>query len=312
MSTGGSTKAVVAALLANLGITLGKLVAFVFTGSTSMLAESVHSFADSGNQVLLLVGGKRAKKEATPLHPFGYGRERYFWAFVVAIILFTLGALFAIYEGVHKIQHPEPIENAAWAIGVLTFAIALETLSFRTAVIEANHVRSNVSWPKFLKRSKIPELPVILLEDFGALLGLLLALIAVSLAIVTGNGVWDGVGSLCIGSLLFVIAVFLAIEMKSLLIGEAAAPEVETEIVMAIEESEPVVALIHLRTQHLGPDELLVSAKVEFGEDLRMQELATAIDVVEGNIRGRVPTARYLFIEPDIHRYRSDAAQREV
>lgn len=302
MSAGGSSKAIVAAFLANLGIAISKFVAFLFTGSTSMLAESVHSLADTGNQGLLLLGGKRAKRAATPLHQFGYGRERFFWAFVVAIILFSVGALFAIYEGVHKIQHPEPIESAGWAIGVLLAAIGLEGFSFRTAIVEANHVRHGAPWRNFVQRSKSPELPVVLLEDAGALLGLLLALGAVVTAIVTGNPVWDGIGTFTIGLLLFVIAIVLAVEMKSLLIGEAAAPEVEQAIRTAIDSSEHADGVIHLRTEHIGPEDLLVVAKVAFPGDMCLRDVAAEVDAVEIDIRASVPEARMIFIEPDVRR----------
>jgi cation diffusion facilitator family transporter len=293
---------VLAAMLANLGIALAKMIAFVITRSSSMLAESVHSLADTGNQVLLLVGAARARKEATPLHPFGYGRERYFWAFVVAIILFTLGAMFAMYEGVEKILNPHEIESPQWAIGTLLVAMVLEGWSFRTARHESTALKGNCTWVQFIRRSKVPELPVVLLEDSGALVGLVIALVAIVVSIVTENGVWDGVGSLVIGMLLFFIALVLAIEMKSLLIGEAADPAVEEQIVAAIEESDAVVSLIHLRTEHLGPEDLLVVAKVEFEGDLVMRDLADQVDVVEANIRARVPTARLLFIEPDVRR----------
>jgi cation diffusion facilitator family transporter len=303
MSAGGeSNRAVVAALLANLGIAIAKVVGFVFTRSAALLAEAVHSFADTGNQVLLLVGAHRAKREATPLHPFGFGRERYFWAFVVAIVLFTLGAAFAIYEGIEKVLHPHELESPQWAVGILIVAILLESLSFRTAIRESNKLRRQASWPSFIRNAKVPELPVVLLEDFGALVGLVLALAAVLLAIITGNGVWDGVGSLCIGTLLGVIAAILAAEMKSLLIGESADPEVEEQIVAAIEEAGSVVSLIHLRTEHIGPEELLVAAKVEFSPDLAVRDLAAAIDEVEGRLRDAVPAAEIVFIEPDVRR----------
>jgi len=302
MSAGGSNKAIIAAFLANLGISIAKFIAFLFTGATSMLAESVHSLADTGNQALLLLGGKRSKKTATPLHQFGFGRERYFWSFVVAIVLFTVGAMFAMYEGVHKIQHPEKLDSPQWAFGVLIVAIGLESYSFRTAIVEANRVRGKASWSHFIRRSKAPELPVVLLEDFGALIGLVLALSAVSLTVVTGNPVWDGYGTLSIGLLLFVIAIVLAIEMKSLLIGEAAAPEDEAAIKAAIETSTAAESLIHLRTEHIGPDEVLVVAKVAFPADMRLREIAAAVDEIEASIRVGVPEATLVFIEPDIHR----------
>lgn len=305
MSAGGSTKAIIAAFLANLGIAIAKFVAFLFTGSASMLAESVHSLADTGNQGLLLLGGKKAKKEATPLHQFGFGRERYFWAFVVSIILFTLGGLFAMYEGVHKIETAHEhhgIEGAPWAIGVLLVAIVLEGFSFRTAINEANHVRRGASWASFIRRSKSPELPVVILEDFGALIGLVLALGAVVLSVVTGNAVFDGIGTLCIGVLLFIIAIVLSVEMKSLLIGEAAAPEDEDQITAAIDGHALSGGVIHLRTEHIGPDELLVVAKVAFAADLTLAEVAAAVDEIEVAIRAQVPEATVIAIEPDVRR----------
>ena len=302
MSASGGTKAILAALLANAGIALAKFGAFVITGSSSMLAEGVHSVADTSNQALLLLGGKKAKKAPTTIHPFGFGRERYFWSFVVSIILFTLGALFAIYEGEEKIRHPHELESAAVAIGVLLIAICLETFSFVTAIRESNPIRGSSSWIHFIRRAKVPELPVVLLEDFGALIGLVLALCGVGLTIVTGNPVWDGIGTLCIGILLGIIAIILSIEMKSLLIGEAADPAEEEKITAAINGSPSVTELLFLRTQHFGPDELLVTAKVEFHADLTMAELADAIDAVEVAVREVVPTAKYLFVEPDIRR----------
>ncbi len=303
MSAGAESRtAVVAALLANLGIAIAKFIGFLFTQSSALLAESVHSVADTGNQILLLVGAHRAKREATPLHPFGYGRERYFWAFVVAIVLFTLGSAFAIYEGIEKVLHPHELESPQWAIGILVVSLVLEGLSFRTAVKESNKLRRQASWPSFIRNAKVPELPVVLLEDFGALIGLVLALAAVGLTIATGNGVWDGIGSLCIGTLLGVIAAILAAEMKSLIIGESATPEVEAEIVRAVEEADQVVGLIHLRTQHIGPDELIVAAKVEFDPALTVRDLADAIDAAEAKVRAAVPAARMLFIEPDVRR----------
>ena len=220
---GGGTTAIIAALLANLGIAIAKFVAFVVTGASSMLAEAIHSLADSGNQVLLLVGGRRAKRAATPEHPFGYGRDRYIYAFIVSIVLFSVGGLFAVYEGVHKLQHPEELESPAWAIGVLLVAIVLESFSLRTAVKETNAVKSpDDSYWKFIRHARSPELPVVLLEDTGALIGLVLALLGVGLATITGNGVYDGLGTVAIGLLLVLIAVILALETKSLLVGESA------------------------------------------------------------------------------------------
>jgi cation diffusion facilitator family transporter len=297
------TKAVIAAMLANAGIAIAKFVGFLLTSSASMLAESVHSVADSGNQALLLFGGRQARKPATPQHPFGYGRERYFWAFVVALILFSLGGMFAIYEGIEKIRHPHELESAAIAIGILIVAILLETASFRTAVVEANKVRGKeTSWFRFVRRSKSPELPVVLLEDLGALVGLILALAAVVTAEITGDAVWDGYGTLAIGILLVVIAVFLAIEMKGLLIGEAATETDQQAIAAAIEVEPSVTRLLHMRTEHIGPEELLVGAKIELVPGLRVDEVTEVVNRVETSVRRAVPSARIMYLEPDIFR----------
>jgi cation diffusion facilitator family transporter len=303
MAGGGhGTKAVIAALLANAGIAVAKLVGFIITGSASMLAESIHSVADSGNQGLLLLGGKRARRSADVEHPFGYGRERYFWAFVVALVLFSLGGAFAIYEGISKIRHPHEVESPEIAIGILLLAIALEAFSFRTAIVEANKIRGDAGWWQFIRRSKNPELPVVLLEDLGALVGLVLATAAVITTVITDDALWDGIGTLCIGVLLTVIAIVLAVEMKSLLIGESADKTVQETIRSAIEIEPAVERLIHLRTQHLGPEELLVGAKVSFIDDLSVPELAEAVNRVETNVRRAVPSVGIMYIEPDVMR----------
>lgn len=303
MAGGGhGNKAVIAALLANAGIAVAKFVGFFITGSASMLAEAIHSVADSGNQGLLLLGGARAKRAADRTHPFGYGRERYFWAFVVALVLFSLGGAFAIFEGVQKIRSPHEIESAGVAIGILIFAIVLETFSFRTAIVESNKVRGDAGWWEFIRHSKNPELPVVLLEDLGAEVGLIIALAAVSTTLVTDDPMWDGIGTLSIGILLTVIAIILAKEMKSLLLGETASDKVEVSIKDAIEADEQVDALIHLRTQHIGPDELLVGAKVSFAASLTVPGLASAVNRVEASVRRVVPQARVMYIEPDVMR----------
>ena len=304
----GGTKAILAAFVANLGIAIAKLVGFFFTASSAMLAESVHSFADTGNQALLLLGGRRAQREATREHPFGYGRERYFWAFVVSVVLFTLGSVFALYEGISKLRNPHEIDSPLWAIGILSVAILLEGFSFRTAIVAANPLRHGASWWSYIRNSKAPELPVVLLEDLGALLGLVIALVAVGLALVTDNARWDGGGTVAIGALLGVIAAVLAIEMRSLLIGESASTSDRDAIVQAIEGAPHVERLIHIKTQHLGPEELLVAAKVAFPPDLTVRELATAIDELEIRIRDRVPYARAIYIEPDIDRERAETS----
>ncbi|MBU3869459.1 cation diffusion facilitator family transporter [Streptomyces sp. 4503] len=302
MSASGGTKAIVAALGANLAIAAAKFVAFAFSGSSSMLAEGVHSLADSGNQGLLLLGGKKAKREATPEHPFGYGRERYIYGFLVSIVLFTIGGVFALYEGYEKIKHPHDVEHWYWPVGVLVFAIIAEGFSFRTAIKESNEIRGKLSWSQFVRRAKAPELPVVLLEDFGALIGLVLALCGVGLALLTGDGVWDGVGTLCIGVLLVLIALVLAAETKSLLLGEAADVTEVTKIREAVVDGETVTGLIHMRTLHLGPEELLVAAKIAVQHDDTAAEVARAIDAAEARIREAVPIARVIYLEPDILR----------
>ena len=298
----GSKKAIVAAFLANAAIAVSKFVGFLITGAASMLAESVHSAADAGNQGLLFLGGARARKTATPEHPFGYGRERYFWSFVVALVLFTLGGLFALYEGFEKLRHPHEIDGAGVAFTILIVAIVVEAFSFRTAIKESLHVKGTESWWQFVRRSKSPELPVVLLEDLGALTGLVLAVVGLGMAEITGDPRWDAVGSIAIGALLGVIAVILVIEMKGLLIGEAASPATLQSIQHAMSSSPQVRRVIHLRTQHIGPDELLVGAKLSFDHNLDLPALAEAINDVEHRVREAVPVARMIYIEPDVER----------
>jgi len=303
VSASGGTKAVVAALLANVGIAVTKFIAFFLTGSSSMLAEAIHSVADSGNQVLLLIGGKRSTREATAKHPFGYGRERYIYAFIVSIVLFSVGGLFALYEGIHKVRHPEAITKWQWVpITVLVIALGLEAMSFRTAISEANHIRGGASWVAFIRHARAPELPVVLLEDFAALIGLVFALFGVGLTLLTGNGVWDGIGTLMIGSLLVSIAVVLAIETKSLLLGESATADQEEAISAAIAGTSGVESIIHMRTMHLGPDELLVAAKIAVAGEASASAVARAIDDAEVSVRSAVPIARVIYLEPDIRR----------
>lgn len=302
MSTEGGIKAVIAALLANLGIAVAKFIAFAFTGSSSMLSEGIHSLADSANQVLLLIGNKRAKKAPDSHHNFGYGRRRYVYGFVVAIVLFLVGGLFSLYEGWHKWQHPEPLSDWWIAVVVLLVAIVLEGMSFRTAMREANRSRGRRSLPKFVRDSRQPELPVILLEDAGALVGLVFALIGVGLAVITGNGRFDAVGAMAVGTLLVVIAIFLAMEMTTMLVGESALPEEVAAIRAALESSDGVDRVIHLRTLHVGPDELLVAAKIAVAHSATGREIAEDIDDAEVKLREAVPTAKYVFLEPDIDR----------
>ncbi|MFI0719113.1 cation diffusion facilitator family transporter [Streptomyces sp. NPDC021224] len=308
MSASGGTRAIVAALSANLAIAASKFVAFAFSGSSSMLAEGVHSLADSGNQALLLIGGKKAKRAANEEHPFGYGRERYVYAFLVSIVLFSVGGMFALYEGYEKVRHPHTLDHWYWPVGVLIFAMAAEGSSFRTAVKESNHTRGSMSWVEYIRRAKAPELPVVLLEDFGALIGLVLALLGVGLSLATDSGVWDGVGTLCIGTLLICIALVLAAETKSLLIGEGANPESLARIRAAVVDGDTVTAVIHMRTLHLGPEELLVAAKIAVQHDDTAAEVARAIDAAEERIRAAEPFARVIYLEPDIYSEAAAAA----
>ncbi len=301
MSTSGGTRAIIAALLANVGIAIAKFVAFFLSGSSSMLAEGVHSLADSGNQLLLLLGGRQAKKKADKEHPFGYGRERYVYAFVVSIILFSVGGVFAIYEGIEKVTNPHPIELPWIPIAVLVIAIGLESFSLRTAIKESNHTRGKQSWVHFVRRAKAPELPVVLLEDTAALTGLTFAFLGVGLSVITGNGIWDGIGTLFIGALLVVVAIILGIETKSLLVGEGATDADYEAIVAAIEGTPKVDRLIHIKTLYLGPDELLVGAKIALDPESELRDVAETINEVEGNIREAVPVARVIYIEPDVY-----------
>ena len=301
MSASGGTKAIIAALLANAGIAVTKFIAFLFSGSSSMLAESVHSVADASNQLLLLIGGRRAKREATPEHPFGYGRTRYVYAFIVAIVLFSVGGLFSLYEGIDKIRDPHPIDVPWLPILVLAIAIVLEFFSLRTAVRESNHVRGNQSWVEFVRRAKSPELPVVLLEDIAAMFGLVFAMLGVVLTLLTGNAVWDGIGTIAIGVLLVAVAVILGLEMSSLLVGEGATTSDAARIRDAMTAGPEVDRIIHMKTLYLGPEELLVAAKVALPGMTTLTDVSAAIDAVEARIRESVPVARVIYLEPDVY-----------
>jgi cation diffusion facilitator family transporter len=301
VSAGGSTKAIVAALVANAGIAAAKFVGFLVTGSSSMLAESVHSVADTSNQGLLLLGQKTSQRAATKEHPFGYGRDRYFYSFIVALMLFSLGSAFALYEGIHKLSAPEALTSPIVAVIILVVAIGLETFSFRTAIVESKKIKGDASWWGFIRQSRTPELPVVLLEDAGALFGLVLALFGVGLTVLTGDPMWDAVGTICIGVLLGVIAIILIIEMKSLLIGEGATAA-ESETIEASLVSGKIERVIHIRTQYVGPDELLIAAKIGVAADLTLAEIAQAIDHAEARVRAAVPAARLIYLEPDLYR----------
>ena len=301
MSTSGGTRAIFAALAANLAIAVAKFVGFLVSGSSSMLAESVHSLADTGNQGLLLLGGRKSRKSADTAHPFGYGRERYVYAFVVSIVLFSVGGVFSVYEGLEKIKEPHELDNPLIPIIILLVAIGAESFSFRTAIKESNHTRGKQSWIQFIRHAKAPELPVVLLEDFAALIGLVLALGGVGLTVVTHNPIFDAIGTLLIGVLLILVALVLGVETKSLLVGEGANPADTVRIRDAINAHSEVEALIHMRTLYLGPDELLVAAKVAFARTKKLADVAASINAVEAAIRAEVPIARVIYIEPDVY-----------
>lgn len=308
MSASGGGKAILAAFLANMGIALAKLVAWLISGSASMLAEAIHSIADSGNQLLLMLGGRKARRKADREHPFGYGRERYVYAFLVAIILFSVGGLFSVYEGVEKILDPHEVTNVWIPIAVLVIAICLESFSLRTAIRESNRVRPRgQSWVTFIRRAKAPELPVVLLEDVAALTGLTFALLGVGLTAITGDPLFDALGTIMIGTLLIVVAITLGIETKSLLVGEGATETDHARIVSAIEQADAPHHLVHIKTLYLGPDELLVAAKLGYAADRPLAQVATDIDATEARIREAVPAARVIYLEPDVVRDR-DAA----
>jgi cation diffusion facilitator family transporter len=301
MSASGGTKAIVAAFSANIGIAITKLIAWAFSGSSSMLAEGVHSIADSGNQLLLLLGGRKAKRAADKEHPFGYGRERFVYAFVVSIILFSVGGVFSLYEGFEKLTHPHPIEVWWLPVLVLVIAIVMEGYSLRTAIRESAPHKGSGSWLRFIRRAKAPELPVVLLEDTAALTGLAFAFIGVVLTVITGNAVWDAIGTLCIGALLIVVAIVLGIETKSLLVGEGAGEADAAAIERAILAGGESDRIIHLKTLYLGPEELLVAAKLAMPGDRKLTEVAFATNAIETRVREAVPAARVIYIEPDVY-----------
>ncbi|PPG34189.1 cation transporter [Rathayibacter sp. AY1B7] len=308
MSASGGGTAIIAALAANLGIALTKFVAWFFSGSASMLAEGVHSLADSGNQLLLLLGGRKSRKAADEEHPFGYGRERYVYAFVVSIILFSVGGVFSLYEGIEKIAEPHELENAWLPILVLVISICLEGYSLRTGVKESNRVRGSQSWLQFIRRAKAPELPVVLLEDVAALTGLTFALLGVGLTVITGDSVYDAIGTIMIGTLLIVVAIVLGVETKSLLVGEGATPADAASIRAALEAGRDVERVIHMRTLYLGPDEILVAAKLAFPAAETLEHVAAGIDAAEKRIREAVPAATTIYLEPDVDRGRAGSA----
>ena len=302
MSTEGSTRAIIAALIANIGIAVTKFIAAAISGSASMFAEAIHSVADSGNQILLIIGGKRSRREATAAHPFGYGRSRYIYAFMVSIVLFSIGGLFSVMEGFSKLQHPHELEAAWLPLSVLGVSIVLESFSLRTALREAKHERGSQSLAKYIRHAKSPELPVVLLEDMAALIGLALAFAGVGLTVLTHNPIWDAIGTLAIGFLLVAVAVILGAETSSLLVGEGANATDTGKIRAALESTDGVESVIHMKTLYLGPDELMLAAKIGVVASASALEIAQVIDDAETAVRGVVPATRVIYLEPDIKR----------
>mgnify|MGYP000042885006 FL=1 len=305
MSTSGSMRAIIAALLANIGIAITKFIAAAFSGSASMLAEGIHSLADSANQVLLIIGGKRAKRAATAAHPFGYGRSRYIYAFMVSIILFSIGGLFSIMEGINKLSEPHELEMVWLPLTVLAVSIVLESISLRTALREAKHERGKKSLIEFIRHAKSPELPVVMLEDMAALVGLVLAFAGVGLTVITHNPIWDAIGTLSIGVLLILVAVILGAETSSLLIGEGATAEDTAHIRKALEATPGVKSVIHMKTLYLGPDELMLGAKIAIDASDKAKDIVETIDEAERMVRAAVPATRVIYLEPDVLRKKS-------
>ena len=302
MSSSGSTKAIFAALGANVGIATTKFIAAAVSGSASMLAEAIHSVADSGNQVLLLIGGKRAAAEASKTHPFGYGRRRYVYAFMVSIVLFSVGGMFSIVEGFNKLSHPHELENAWLPLLVLGVSILLESFSLYTALKAAKEERGRTSLIKFIRHAKSPELPVVLLEDMAALLGLVFALVGVGMTVLTHDAIWDAIGTLAIGFLLVAVAIILGLETSSLLIGEGATDRDEDKIVAALKTVVGEKGIIHLKTLYLGPDELMLAAKIAVSGKSTAVEIAKTIDAAEAAVRKALPVTRVIYLEPDVLR----------
>jgi len=296
---GDSTRAIFFALGANFAIAVSKGVAAFFTGSSAMLAETVHSLADCGNQLLLLLGMRQAKRPPSPDYPLGYGKAIYFWSFLVALMLFSVGGMFSLYEGIHKLQHPEPLKQWWWAVGVLVFGIVAEAMSMRACLEEVNKARGSRSLWQWFRQSRQAELVVIFGEDLAALLGLVLALFAVVLSVITGNPLWDAVGTIAIGSLLVVVAVFVAIEVKAMLIGQSVDPEREQEMRRFIEAREEVGHVISLITLQLG-NEVMVAIQAEMSERQTTHHLAEEINRVERAFKAQFPEVRWSFFEPDL------------
>lgn len=295
-------------LFANLGISIAKGVAAFFTGSGAMLAETIHSVADCGNQVLLLIGVRGAQKPPTESHPLGYGRNAFFWSFMVALLLFSLGGMFSIYEGVHKVLEPEPVEKVWLGIGILGFSLALEAVSLFGAVREMRKRSRQKPLMRFVRETTDSDLVVVFGENLAAVLGLGLAMGALALSHVTGDARWDAAGSVSIGVVLIVVAVFLAVEVKSLLLGERAEPELEIAVREIVAGEPSMHAVWRIITVQQGPGEVLLAMKVEFDQTLLAKEIPEAINRFEERLRGRRPDAKWIFVEPDTRTGQAAAA----
>lgn len=302
---GGGKTAVVAALLGNLGIAAAKFVAFGFTRSSAMLAEGFHSLADTGNQALMLLGLKLAARPPDDDHPYGYGKETYFWSFVVAMSIFTLGAAFAIYEGIHKLieisghEGVHELRSQTWALAVLGVSLGLEAVSFAVAMRAFAHEKGTLTLRQAVVESRAATVITVLFEDAAALLGLVLALVGVGLTALTGNPVFDALASLAIGAVLACVAFFLAAMTKRLLIGQSATPRVEAAIRAAIEGLDGVDSVIELKTLHMGADYILLNLGVDFAEGLDTGRMEALIDAIEDRVKAAVPAVRRIFIEAD-------------
>ena len=298
-ANGDSNRAILFALAANFAIAVAKGVAAFFTGSSAMLAETVHSLADCGNQLLLLLGMKQAKRPASPDYPLGYGKAIYFWSFLVALMLFTVGGMFSLYEGIHKLHQPEPLKQWWWAVGVLVFGLVAEGMSMRACLQEVAKLRDGRTLWQWFRQSRQSELVVIFGEDFAALLGLCFALVAVLLTAATGNPLWDAAGTVMIGVLLIVVAVLVAIEIKAMLIGQSVDPAVQARMRRFLDERPEIGNVINLITLQLGND-VMVSVQAEMREEQSARSLAMQINEVERALKLEFPEVRWSFFEPDV------------
>jgi len=294
-----ATGHIIQSLVVNLAITLAKFVAAFFTGSGAMLAEAIHTSADCSNQILLLLGVKRARKQPDLAHPLGYGRELYFWSFMVAMLLFTGGGVFSVYEGIHKILRPEPVDHVLVGLAVLLFSLVLEGGSTISNVKEINKRRGSTRFFKYLQTTKDSDLIVVLGENAAASLGLVLAMGSIGLAAVTGQGLWDGVGSLLVGLVLLAVAIFLAVEVKSLLVGEGADPVIDQAVRAVAAEHREIDSVLRVLAVQQGPGEIMLAMKVRMRAGLSGEQLVDAINAFERTLKARIGEIRWCFVEPD-------------